>query len=231
VIPVLVAEALGPFLARAGVRADIAVTTVPEDDEFPGGDFAGVVPHVARRIGIPELERLPRLRVIANFGVGYDNIDVAAAAARGVAVANTPDVLTDATAELTWALILAAARRLGEGEHLVRAGRWQGWTPTQLLGTGLRGRLLGIVGAGRIGREVGRRAGAFGMAVGYWSRTPRPEMCTRTSQPCRRRCGRWRTCCSSPTSAAPRWRRARPCGTWPGSTCSGVCAGNRSSRR
>jgi glyoxylate reductase len=145
VIPVLVAEALGPFLARAGVPADIAVTTVPEDDEFPGGDFAGVVAHVARRFGIAELERLPRLRVIANFGVGYDNIDVAAAAARGVAVANTPGVLTDATAELTWALILAAARRLGEGERLVRAGRWQGWTPTQLLGTGLRGRLLGIV--------------------------------------------------------------------------------------
>jgi glyoxylate reductase len=109
------------------------------------------------------------------MAVGYDNVDLEAARARRVQVSNTPDVLTDATAELTWALILAAARRVGEGERLVRAGAWTGWEPTQLLGTGLGGKTLGIAGGGRIGREVGRRAGAFGMDVVYWSRTRRPD--------------------------------------------------------
>jgi glyoxylate reductase len=90
-------------------------------------------------------------------------------------VSNTPDVLTGATAELTWALILAVTRRVGEGERLVRAGQWTGWEPTQLLGTGLAGKILGLVGGGRIGREVGRRAGAFGMRVAYWSRNRRRD--------------------------------------------------------
>jgi glyoxylate reductase len=130
---------------------------------------------LTRRIGAAELDRLPSLRVVANMAVGYDNVDVDAARARGVRVTNTPDVLTGATAELTWALILAVARRVGEGERLVRSGRWSGWEPTQLLGTGLDGRILGIAGAGRIGREVGRRAAAFGMGLAYWGRTRRPE--------------------------------------------------------
>jgi glyoxylate reductase len=116
------------------------------------------------------MDRLSQLRVIANYGVGHDNIDLAAARARGIAVSNTPGALTMATAELTWALILAAARRLPEGERLVRSGKWAGWHPTQLLGMGLDGRVLGIVGAGRIGTEVGRRAPAFDMGLVYWSR-------------------------------------------------------------
>jgi glyoxylate reductase len=174
-IRVLVAGALEPFLADTPVNPDIDVTVVSESDDFPGGDFAGVLPHVARRVGRAELDRLPSLRVIANYGVGYDNIDIGVAASRGVRVSNTPGVLTDATAELTWALILAATRRLGEGERLVRARAWTGWTPTQLLGSGLRGKLLGIVGAGRIGMEVGRRASAFGMRLAYWSRTAKAE--------------------------------------------------------
>ena len=115
------------------------------------------------------MDRLPGLRVIANMAVGHDNVVLAAARERGIRVTNTPDVLTDATAELTWALILAVARRVGEGERLVRAGAWTGWTPTQLMGTGLGGKTLGILGAGRIGREVGRRAGAFGMRVAHCS--------------------------------------------------------------
>ncbi|MBI4263891.1 MAG: D-glycerate dehydrogenase [Acidobacteria bacterium] len=107
------------------------------------------------------------LRVIANVGVGYNNIDVAAARARGIAVTNTPDVLTDATADLTWALILAVTRRVGEGERLVRRGAWRGWAFDQLLGMALRGKQLGIVGFGRIGRAVAHRAGVFGMSVAY----------------------------------------------------------------
>jgi glyoxylate reductase len=94
---------------------------------------------------------------------------------RGVVVTNTPDVLTDATADLTWALILACARRLGEAIDLVKSGRWTGWHPEQLLGMELRGRTLGIVGAGRIGQAVARRAPAFGMTVCYASRHPKPD--------------------------------------------------------
>lgn len=117
----------------------------------------------------------PQLRVVANMAVGYDNVDVAACAARGVTVTNTPDVLTDATADLTWALILAASRRLGEGERLVRAGAWSGWRPGQLLGMGLGGKVLGVLGMGKIGFAVARRAPAFGMDVRYHNRTPRAD--------------------------------------------------------
>jgi glyoxylate reductase len=111
------------------------------------------------------------LRIVANVGVGYNNIDVAAARARGIVVTNTPDVLTDATADLTWALILGVTRRIGEGERLVRRGEWKGWAFDQLLGFGLRGRQLGIIGYGRIGQAVGARAEAFGMNVVYASRS------------------------------------------------------------
>ncbi len=111
------------------------------------------------------------LRVIANVGVGYNNIDVAAARARGIIVTNTPDVLTDATADFTMALILAVTRRLGEGERMVRRGAWKGWALDQLLGMQLGGRQLGIVGPGRIGRAVGTRAEAFGMTVVHTTRS------------------------------------------------------------
>ncbi|HEX4490842.1 MAG TPA: D-glycerate dehydrogenase [Acidimicrobiia bacterium] len=117
------------------------------------------------------LDAAPDLRIVANLAVGYDNVDVAAAAARGVVVTNTPDVLTEATAELTWALILAAARRVVEGDTLVRRGEWKGWSPTQLLGTTLVGKTLGIFGMGKIGAAVARRAGGFGMHVVYTNRT------------------------------------------------------------
>ena len=114
------------------------------------------------------------LRIIANIAVGYENIDVAAARARGIVVTNTPDVLTEAVAEFTWALILAAARRLSEGERLLRRGVWQGWTLDFMLGSGLHGKQLGIVGTGRIGRAVAAKAPAFGMKVAFAKRGQPP---------------------------------------------------------
>jgi glyoxylate reductase len=119
------------------------------------------------RIDGAVLARGPRLRVVANCAVGYDNIDVPAATAAGVCVTNTPDVLTDATAELAFALMMAAARRLGEGERLVRSGAWTGWALDQLIGQGLGGKTLGIIGFGRIGQALARRAIGFGMRVIY----------------------------------------------------------------
>ena len=113
----------------------------------------------------------PQLKVVANVAVGYNNIDVAACRARGVAVTNTPDVLTNACADFTWALILAITRRFGEGERVVRAGKWGGWALDYMLGTELRGKQLGLVGLGRIGRAVAEKAPAFGMTVAYTART------------------------------------------------------------
>jgi glyoxylate reductase len=112
----------------------------------------------------------PQLRCVANVAVGYDNVDVAAAARRGVVVTNTPGVLDDATADLTMALMLAATRRVAEGDRLVRSGRPWTWGMHFMLGSSLRGKLLGIVGLGGIGRRVAERARAFGMEIAYHSR-------------------------------------------------------------
>lgn len=106
---------------------------------------------------------LPTLRIVANIAVGYDNIDAPAVKSRGCVVTNTPDVLTEATAELTWALILALARRIAEGDRLIRRGGWTGWALDFMLGTELRGKQLGVIGRGRIGRAVAAKAAAFGM--------------------------------------------------------------------
>lgn len=113
----------------------------------------------------------PQLKVVANVAVGYNNIDVAACRAREIAVTNTPDVLTNACADFTWALILAITRRFGEGERVVRAGAWGGWALDYMLGMELRGKQLGLVGLGRIGRAVAEKASAFGMTVAYTART------------------------------------------------------------
>ncbi len=112
------------------------------------------------------------LRVIANVAVGYDNIDIACARSRGIAVTHTPDVLTEAVAEFTWGLILAVTRRIPEGDRLLRRGEWKGWAFDFMLGAGLAGKQLGIVGMGRIGLAVAARAPAFGMRVVYMSAEP-----------------------------------------------------------
>jgi lactate dehydrogenase-like 2-hydroxyacid dehydrogenase len=114
----------------------------------------------------------PRARIIAHFGVGYDNIDVTTARTMGITVTNTPGVLTEDTADLTIALLLASARRMSEGDRELRAGNWTGWRPTHLLGTRLSGKRLGLVGFGRIAQAVARRARlGFGMQVFAWSRS------------------------------------------------------------
>ncbi len=115
-----------------------------------------------------------RLKLIANFGAGVDHIDVSAAQAKGVAVTNTPGVLTEDTADLTMALLLSVPRRLFEGEKILRAGKWTGWTPTFLMGHRIEGKRLGIIGMGRIGQAVARRAKAFNMSVHYHKRTRLP---------------------------------------------------------
>ena len=119
------------------------------------------------RIDRALIERLPRLEIIASFGVGYDGIDLAAAAERQVIVTNTPDVLSDATAELTMMLMIGAARRASEGERLVRDGRWKDWSPAFMVGTQVTGKRLGILGMGRVGQVVAKRAAGFDMTIHY----------------------------------------------------------------
>ncbi len=135
-----------------------------------------LVPTVTDNINTDIIEAAgPNLRLIANFGAGTDHIDVAAAHARGIIVTNTPGVLTEDTADFTMALILAVPRRMVEGDRLTRAGGFKGWTPTSLRGHRVRGKKLGIVGMGRIGQAVARRASAFGLEVHYHNRRPVPS--------------------------------------------------------
>ena len=171
---VLIAAELKNLLEPSQISG-LEVTWLDAGASTPKGDFVAIVPLLTRWIGGTELKNLPNLQIVANVAVGYNNVDVVAAEMRGVMVTNTPGVLTDATADLTWALILASARRLVEGVDLVRSGKWTGWHPEQLLGLELRGRTLGLFGAGRIGQAVGRRAPAFGLRILYSARSPKPE--------------------------------------------------------
>ena len=160
--------------------AGLDVTWIAANQATPRGDYVAVVPLLSRWVGGTEFKHLPKLRIVANCAVGHDNVDVVAAELRGITVTNTPDVLTDATADLAWALILACARRVVEGTELVKGGTWTGWHPELLLGLELRGRTLGLFGAGRVGQAVGRRAVPFGMRILYTARNPRPEFARET---------------------------------------------------
>ena len=145
-------------LRAALAEADALCATV--SDQIPAAAFPPV----------------PRCRIIANFGVGVNHIDLAAARAKGVAVTNTPEVLTECTADLAMALMLMSARRAGEGERLLRRGQWIGWRPTHLLGARVCGQTLGIVGMGRIGAALARRArNGFGMRILCFNRSPVPK--------------------------------------------------------
>jgi glyoxylate reductase len=147
---------MGPAeLGAAMQRAEVLACTIT--DRLPGD--------LIEKAG-------PQLKLIANFGVGFDHIDVAAANARGITVTNTPGVLTEDTADLTMGLIMAASRRMIEGSSIVHAGGFHGWTPTWMLGRRLAGKRLGIVGMGRIGQALAKRAAAFGLSIHYHNRKP-----------------------------------------------------------
>jgi glyoxylate reductase len=148
------------------------VDAFSSDDPMPHAELVArvagkqaLVSLITDKVDAAVIEAGRDLRVIANVAVGYNNVDVAAAAARGVVVTNTPDVLTDATADMAFALILAITRRVAEGDRLIRAGGWTRWSMDFMLGSGLAGKQLGIVGWGRIGRAVAARAQAFGMQI------------------------------------------------------------------
>ncbi|HYG47037.1 MAG TPA: D-glycerate dehydrogenase [Allosphingosinicella sp.] len=171
-----------PDSVEAGLAERFEAELNPADDPFSRGRLEEAMgrcdvlaPSVRDRIDSALIAAAgERLRLIANFGAGTDNIDLDAARARGIAVTNTPDVLTEDTADLAMALILIGPRRLGEGERNLRSGRWRGWGPTDQLGRSLTAKALGIVGMGRIGGALARRARAFGMEVHYHNRRPVP---------------------------------------------------------
>ncbi len=173
--PILfVTRRLPPAVEQRAAR-DYDARLNPDDTARSGSDVAAMAQEAqavlccpAEKLDAAVIQALPAtVRVIGTFSVGFDHIDVAAARARGIAVVNTPDVLSVATAECALLLLLAAARRAGEGERLVRRGGWDGWAPTQLLGTGVVGRPLGIFGMGRIGRELASLARGLAMVVHY----------------------------------------------------------------
>ncbi len=146
---------------------------IPEELRTRAATTHAIVSMLSDTIDRDLIDGAPKLKVVANVAVGYNNIDVAYARSRGVIVTNTPDVLTESVADFTWALILAITRRLSEGERVVRRHDWKGWAFDFMLGTELRGKQLGLVGLGRIGRAVASRAAAFGVRVAYTTRSDR----------------------------------------------------------
>jgi lactate dehydrogenase-like 2-hydroxyacid dehydrogenase len=173
-LPAAVEEAVSKeFDARLN-RDDRPLSAAELQEALRSAD--GLLPTVTDKLSADVLAANPlRTKVVANFGVGFNNIDVQAAKARGIAVSNTPDVLTDATADIAMTLLLMVARRAGEGERHVRAGTWTGWRPTHMLGRMVSGKTLGLIGMGRIARAVARRAHhGFGMRVIYTDPYPPP---------------------------------------------------------
>jgi lactate dehydrogenase-like 2-hydroxyacid dehydrogenase len=159
-------ETVGTVRVHSG---DSVIT--PEELRAAVAGAHGLVTMLTEQVDGALLDAGPDLKVVANVAVGYNNIDVPAARARGVIVTNTPDVLTESVADFTWSLILAITRRLSEGERVVRRHEWKGWAFDYMLGTELRGKQLGLVGLGRIAKAVAARAAVFGMRVAYTSRS------------------------------------------------------------
>lgn len=139
-------------------------------------DADGLFTLLTEKIDKDLLDMAPRLKVVSNMAVGFDNIDVAECTKRGILVCNTPGVLTETTADLAWALLMAAARRITEAERFLRENKWTTWSPMLLTGMDIYGATLGIIGFGRIGQAVARRAKGFGMKVLYYNRTARPDL-------------------------------------------------------
>jgi glyoxylate reductase len=175
---VLVSNVL-PAEALAMIPKEIAVDYHNSQDPLPRPELIarlrgkdGLICHIVSAIDDEVLAAAPTVKVVANVAVGYNNIDVAAAHRRGVVVTNTPDVLTETTADFAWALLMAAARRVGEADRYVRSGQWDRWLWELLWGADIHGKTLGIVGFGRIGRAVARRALGFNMRVLYQDAVP-----------------------------------------------------------
>jgi lactate dehydrogenase-like 2-hydroxyacid dehydrogenase len=171
-----------PPEAVALLAATCAMAQWDHDEPVPDEVLAQAVAGVdglycllTDRIDAALLDRAPRLRVVSQMAVGFDNIDVAACTARGIPVGNTPGVLTETTADLTWALLLATARRIVAAANAVQAGEWTTWSPMWMTGNDVHGKTLGIIGLGRIGLAVARRAQGFGLRVLYHSHAPAPE--------------------------------------------------------
>ncbi|MCA0270784.1 MAG: D-glycerate dehydrogenase [Proteobacteria bacterium] len=169
-----------PEAVEARLKANYDVTLNPEDVihsasdlRAAAGEYDAILPTVTDRLGADVIQPGGRLRFIGNCGVGYSHIDVAAAKAAGIVVSNTPDVLSDCTADIAMTLLLMVARRAGEGERFLRAGLWEGWRPGQLIGRKVSGATIGIVGFGRIGQAMAARARhGFGMKVLVQNRSP-----------------------------------------------------------
>lgn len=169
----------GLDLIAAGSEYRVLGGSVPPDHEAllaavrEGWD--GIVSTLTEKVNAELLDACPGLRVVANMAVGFDNVDVSAATRRGIMVTNTPGVLTETTADLAWLLLMAAGRGLVAAQAYLRAGRWKTWEPEALLGRDIHGSTLGLVGLGRIGQAVARRARGFDMRILYADRVPRPE--------------------------------------------------------
>ncbi|MBW7997198.1 MAG: D-glycerate dehydrogenase [Candidatus Glassbacteria bacterium] len=171
----------GDAVDRLGEKFDVTVS--PYERNLSYGELneicrgaAGAITMLSDRVDREFIESHPELKVVSNYAVGYNNIDLAAAAANGVTVANTPGVLTEATADIAWLLILAVGRRIAEADRYTRAGKFAGWAPELFLGRDIYGATLGIVGMGRIGQATARRALGFEMEILYFSREAKPEV-------------------------------------------------------
>lgn len=170
-LPQPVIEALAP-LGDVHVRDENSGLSAPELASLMA-EYDVILPTLGDDLSAAAFPESPHCRLLANFGVGYNHIDVATAQSCGITVTNTPGAVTDATADIAITLMLMVARRAGEGERMLRAGRWKGWHPTQMLGMHLGGKTLGIIGMGRIGRAVARRAHfGLGMEVVFHNRSP-----------------------------------------------------------
>ncbi|HEY1417969.1 MAG TPA: NAD(P)-dependent oxidoreductase, partial [Myxococcaceae bacterium] len=181
---ILITRKLPDAVERRAAR-DYRVIDNPDDRSLTADEIVSrsqdadaVLCCVADKMTAGVFSRLPgRVRIVASFGVGTDHLDLPAAKARGIVVTNTPEVLTDATAEIALLLLLGAARRAYEGQAMLREARWTGWTPTQLMGHQLSGKRLGIVGMGRIGHAMARRARGFGVEIHYTDQRRLPPEC------------------------------------------------------